>query len=154
MASRASSATIDPDVTLSSIVAAVSAEERYADPTRAEREVGGVGLAHLTIGDVTGAAGLLEPLGFTVAVGIDAATGRRVAMAVPETGKATKRRWGVYIIDLSAPLGLWVAVPHPRSDERCELLAAPVASCSRVDAGDGVCPSECGPRSRGSCAQQ
>ncbi len=123
MTSRASSATIDPDVTLSSIVAAASPDERYADPTRAEREVGGVGLARLAIGDVTGAAGLLEPLGFTVAAGVDVATGRRLAMAVSETGNTTKRRWGVYIIDLSAPLGLCVAVPHPRSDERCELLA-------------------------------
>jgi hypothetical protein len=123
MTSPTPSTTIDPDVTLSSIVAAASPDERYADPTPAEREVGGVGLAHLAIGDVTGAAGLLEPLGFTVTAGVDAATGRRLAMAVSETGDTTKRRWGVYLIDLSAPLGLCVAVPHPRFDEGCELLA-------------------------------
>lgn len=123
MTSRTPSTTIDPDATVSSIVAAASPDERYADPTLPEREVGGAGLAHLAIGDITGAAGLLEPLGFTVAAGVDAATGRRLAMAVSETGDTTNRRWGVYLIDLSAPLGLSVAVPHPRSDERCELLA-------------------------------
>ena len=42
-------------------------------------------------------------------------------MAVSET--TTPRAWGLYLVDLSKPLGLSIAVPHPKSDANCEQLA-------------------------------
>jgi len=114
-------ALVDPGTTLSSVVAGVSPDQSYVDPTAAEREAAGTGLARLAIGDLAGATELLGPLGFTITDGVDQATGRRFATALSET--ATARAWGVYLADLSAPLRLCVAVPHPRSDARCEQLA-------------------------------
>lgn len=35
----------------------------------------------------------------------------------------TAQAWGIYVVDLSAPLGLSVAMPHPKFDEERELLA-------------------------------
>jgi hypothetical protein len=78
-------------------------------------------LARLVIGDLAGARTLLSPLGFTITTDLDPATGWRYAMAVSET--ATARVWGLYLVDLSTPLGLCLAVPHPKSDAHCEQLA-------------------------------
>ena len=116
-------ASVDPRETLRSVIQTVNAQNPYADPTSADREAAGSGLARLMIGDLAGASELLEPLGFTITDAVDAVTGRRFAMALSETADTTKRRWGLYLVDLSAPLGLCVAVPHPRSDERSEVLA-------------------------------
>ena len=80
-----------------------------------------IGLARLAIGDLDGAAELLGALGFTVTTDVDPTTGRRYALAVSEM--QTPRAWGLYLVDLTRPLGLCVAVPHPKSDALCEQLA-------------------------------
>jgi hypothetical protein len=114
---------LDPGTTVTAVAAAVTKTQPYVDPTPDERDRGGVGLARLAIGDLAGAAELLGPLGFTVTTDVDPASGRQFAMAVAELGAATSRRWGLYLVDLSAPPRLCVAVPHPRSDLGCEQLA-------------------------------
>jgi hypothetical protein len=118
-----SPAIVDPGETLGSVIEKVNPQNPYADPTAAEREAAGGGFARLVIGELTGAAEQLEPLGFAVTEAVDSVTGRRFAMALSEITGATRRRWGVYLVDLSAPLGLCVAVPHPKFDQDCELLA-------------------------------
>jgi len=112
---------VDPAVTVTSVAAGVSSTQSYAAPSPGERIDAGHGLARLAIGDLAGAMTLLGRLGFTITTDLDPATGRRYAMAVSET--ATARAWGVYLVDLSEPLGLCVAVPHPKSDAICEQLA-------------------------------
>ena len=112
---------VDPAVTVTSVAAGVSTNQPYTSPTTAERVDAGIGLARLAIGDLAGAAELLGPLGFTITTDLDPATGRRYAMAVSET--TTPRAWGLYLVDLSQPLGLCIAVPHPKSDAICEQLA-------------------------------
>jgi hypothetical protein len=114
---------VDPGKTLDTVIAAVTEANRYRDPTPAEREAAVGGVGRLAIGDLPGATAVLGPLGFAVTDAIDPSTGRRFAMAVSELGELDDRRWGVYLVDLSAPLGLCVAVPHPRFDELCEVLA-------------------------------
>lgn len=106
---------------MTSVAAGVSATQSYDAPTAVERVDAGIGLARLVIGDGAGATGLLGQLGFTVSVYVDPATGRRYAMALSET--TTGRAWGLYLVDLSTPLGLCIAVPHPKSDAHCEQLA-------------------------------
>jgi hypothetical protein len=112
---------VDPGVTVTSVARGVSSRQSFIPPTAAERIDAGRGLARLAIGDIAGAATVLGPLGFTVTADQDPATGRRYAMAVSET--ATPRAWGIYLVDLSEPLRLCVAVPHPKSDAVCEQLA-------------------------------
>ena len=114
--------TIDPAATVTSVAAGVSETQPYTSPTTAERVDAGIGLARLAIGDLAGAATLLGPLGFTITTDLDPDTGRRYAMAVSETSP-TPRAWGLYLVDLSKPLGLCIAVPHPKSDANCEQLA-------------------------------
>ena len=45
-------------------------------------------------------------------------SGRAVSETTP-----SPRAWGLYLVDLSKPLGLCIAVPHPKSDANCEQLA-------------------------------
>ena len=116
-------AEIDPGEILAAVVGTVSAGSPYLEPAPSDRDVAILGLARFTIGELTGARALLEPLGFTVRDGVDPATGRRFAVATSETGETTARRWGLYLRDLSAPNRLGIAVPHPRFDLDCELLA-------------------------------
>jgi len=119
--SRVRVADPDPAVTVTSVAASVSKDQAYVPPTDAQRRDAGIGLARLAIGDLDGAAELLGPLGFTVTTDADPATSRRYALAVSET--QTPRAWGLYLVDLTQPLGLCVAVPHPKSDALCEQLA-------------------------------
>jgi hypothetical protein len=112
---------IDPGLTVTSVARGVSRDQQFVPPTAAERADAGRGLARLAVGDVAGAATVLGPLGFTVTDDHDPATGRRYALAVSET--STARAWGIYLVDLSEPLRLCVAVPHPKSDALCEQLA-------------------------------
>jgi hypothetical protein len=112
---------VDPGATVTSVAQGVSRRQPFTPPTAAERIDAGRGLARLAIGDIAGAATVLGPLGFTVTDGHDPATGRRYALAVSET--ATPRAWGLYLTDLSEPVRLCVAVPHPKSDAVCEQLA-------------------------------
>jgi hypothetical protein len=58
-----------------------------------------------------------DVLGFTTRTGIDRETGRPFGLAVNPAGE---RAWGWYLVDLSAPLGLVIEVPHPNSDLRTE----------------------------------
>jgi hypothetical protein len=111
----------DPAVTVTSVAAGVSKDQAYVAPTDDERLDACIGLARLAIGDLDGAAEVLGPLGFTVTTDVDPTTGRRYALAVSET--QTPRAWGLYLVDLTRPLGLCVAVPHPKSDALCEQLA-------------------------------
>jgi hypothetical protein len=110
----------DPAVTVTAVAAGVSKDQAYVAPTDAERLDAGIGLARLAICDLDGAAELLGPLGFTITEDVDPATGRRYALAVSEP--QTPRAWGLYLVDLTRPLGLCVAVPHPKSDALCEQL--------------------------------
>lgn len=59
-------------------------------------------------------ADALRPLGFTLTVRTDPATGRDYALVVNERG--TDRAWGVYLVDLSRPVRVAVEVPHPNFD--------------------------------------
>jgi hypothetical protein len=114
--------TTDPGARVLAVAAGLSGDQPYADPSPDERAAGVTGLTRLAGGDLTGAGCLLEPLGFTLEGGIDAESGRPFALAVAETDAATRRRWGLYLVDLSAPPRLNVAVAHPRSDRRTEEL--------------------------------
>jgi hypothetical protein len=120
-ASAATVASLDLTNLVTSVAAGVSKKQPYADPSDAERQIAGTGLARLLIGDFGGAEELLAGLGFTVASDIDSVTGRKYALSVSETD--TERAWGLYLVDASAPPGLCIAVPHPKSDARCEELA-------------------------------
>jgi hypothetical protein len=112
---------VDPATAVTVIAGGVSESKPFTPPTAGERADAGRGLARLAIGDVAGARTVLAPLGFTITDDRDPATGRRYVMAVSETD--TPRAWGVYLVDLSEPLRLCVAVPHPKSDAVCEQLA-------------------------------
>jgi hypothetical protein len=114
--------TADVEALVRSVAAGLSPDQPYAHPSPAERDSGATGLTRLAGGDLDGAGRLLEPLGFTLDRGIDAASGRPFAVAVAEADDATTRRWGLYLVDLSAPPRLSVAVPHPASDVRTEEL--------------------------------
>jgi hypothetical protein len=114
--------TADPEALLASVAAGLSEGQPYVDPSPAERDVGATGLTRLAGGDLAGAGRLLEPLGFALERGTDAGSGKPFAVAVSETDRTTRRRWGLYLVDLSAPPRLNVAVPHPRSDAGTEEL--------------------------------
>jgi hypothetical protein len=111
----------DPALVVTSVAAAVSERQNYVSPTESERAVAATGLARLAMGDVSGAGALMDTLGFTVTEDVDPATGRRYGLAV--AGPTTPRAWGVYLVDLTGPFELCIAVPHPKSDARCEQLA-------------------------------
>jgi hypothetical protein len=111
---------VDPGTTVTSVAQGVSRSQSFTPPAARERTEAGLGLARLAIGDIAGAVAVLGPLGFAVTDDRDPATGRRYAMAVSATDP---RAWGVYLVGLSEPLRLCVAVPHPKSDAGCEQLA-------------------------------
>src|SRR3954447_17627802 len=111
---------IDPADIVDAVVQRVHAAQPYLSPTPAERTDAGTGLARLILGDTAGATEMLASLDFSVTEATDPATGRRYALAV---SAATERAWGLYLVDRSAPLRLCIAVPHPKSDRDCELLA-------------------------------
>lgn len=111
----------DPAAILDAVVQRVSATQPYLSPTPEQRAEAGLGLARMIIGDQAGAAETLTPLDFSVSAGMDPATGRQYALAV--SAAAGERAWGLYLVDLSEPARLCIAVPHPRSDADCEHLA-------------------------------
>jgi hypothetical protein len=112
---------VDPAEPVGAVAAGVSAELPYADPTAAELDAAVDGLDRLVRGDLAGADAVLGRLGFTVTADFDPVTWRPYALAVSET--RTARAWGVYLVDLSEPRGLSIAVPHPKFDAVCERLA-------------------------------
>jgi len=99
---------------LDSFAASLPAAGPYRAPTGTERTNILAGLATLAAGDIPEAAEQLRPLGFTVRSGIDPATHRRYGLATNEP--RSYRSWGHYLVDLSAPTGLLVEVPHPAND--------------------------------------
>jgi hypothetical protein len=119
--SLGASAFTDPAEAVTSVARSVSKTQPYTDPTDGERDVAGIGLARLLIGDLPGAAEMLAGMGFTITADIDPVTSRRFVLAVSETD--TPRAWGLYLLDTSEPPGLCIAVPHPKSDVGCEHLA-------------------------------
>ena len=112
---------VDPATVVTELAAAVSADQRYLDPTDEERNRAALGLARVLVGNRSGAVDLLAPLGFSVESGVDGATGRPFVLAV--SGPDHDRPWGLFLVDVSTPPRLCVAVPHPKFDLRCEQLA-------------------------------
>lgn len=89
---------------ITSFLATQYAEQRYRDPTGAERLAASTALDDHS---------RFAELGFSAVEGVDEATGRRYAMfASPSDDRA----WGLVVIDLSQPTRLAVEVPHPRTD--------------------------------------
>ena len=114
-------ALVDPAVIVGSVADGVFPEQPYASPTPEQREDAGIGLARLIAGYLAGANETLAGLGFTVSGDTDPVTGRRYALAVSQT--SGERVWGLYLVDLSEPPRLCIAVPHPKFDADCEQLA-------------------------------
>jgi len=114
-------ALVDPAVIVGSVADGVFAEQPYVSPTPEQREDAGIGLARLIAGYLAEANEVLAGLGFTVSSDTDPVTGRRYALAVSQT--SGEQVWGLYLVDLSAPPGLCIAVPHPKFDADCEQLA-------------------------------
>jgi hypothetical protein len=112
----------DLDATVSATASALRADQPYAEPAEHELAAGVAGLTRLAGGDVEGAAVLLAPLGFSVAAGTDALSGRGFALALAEGGPETSRRWGLFLADLTSPPRVSVAVPHPFADGLTEQL--------------------------------
>jgi hypothetical protein len=105
---------------LSTFAATLPAAGPYRAPTLPERTNFLAGLATLAAGDVAEATEELRPLGFTVRSGTDPVTGRRYGLAINEP--RSYRSWGQYLVDLSAPTGLVVEVPHPANDLHTDQL--------------------------------
>lgn len=91
--------------------AGLDADDPYRPPKPAERRQLLSALRALEAGKPE------DVLGFTMRTGIDGETGRRFGLAVNPPGA---RAWGWYLVDLSAPLGLVIEVPHPNSDLHTE----------------------------------
>ena len=97
--------------------AGLKPDATYRAPTSAQRRDSVAGLRRLFDGEGAPAAReALRPLGFSVTTGTDPATGRKYAVVLSE------RAWGMYVMDLSAPVRLVVEVPHPNFDLRTELI--------------------------------
>lgn len=112
---------VDPAEPVGAVAVGVSPEQPYAEPSAAELDAAVEGLDRLVRGDLGGADAVLGGLGFTVTADFDPVTWRPYALALSET--RTARAWGLYLVDLSEPRGLSIAVPHPKFDAVCERLA-------------------------------
>jgi hypothetical protein len=97
----------------------MSSSQPYREPTAAEVADAVAGLWRL-LGDGQAAA-LLAPLGFTVASGLDAVSGRPFVLAYSESPPG-ERAWAGVLVDASAPVGVVVGCPHPVADETTERL--------------------------------
>jgi hypothetical protein len=116
------------EATLSSLVKIVLKGAPYTSPTETQmREWGIPGLALLVNGKIDLARTALSPLSFAVEQDVEAVCGRPYAMALSQKaatgGPLGDKEWGLYLVDLSAPLRLCIAVPHTGYDEKCHLLA-------------------------------
>ncbi|WP_173134526.1 hypothetical protein [Kibdelosporangium persicum] len=104
----------DLDDVLAGFAETLRPDARYEPPSADERKEIVAALRPL-IEDGRGIdrprlADSLRPLGFTLTVGRDPATGREYALV------ADDRAWGLYLVDLSEPVRVAVEVPHPNSD--------------------------------------
>ncbi|MCE7004275.1 hypothetical protein LWC34_15730 [Kibdelosporangium philippinense] len=105
------------DDVLTNFAAGLRPDASYKPPTADERNDVVNALEPLLNQDAgPQVASSLRSLGFTLAVETDAATGRQYALV------RSDRAWGVYVFDLSKPVGRAVEVPHPNSDLRTERM--------------------------------
>jgi hypothetical protein len=104
---------------INSFVAPFNSSQPYREPTTTEKNNGVAGIQRLAISGAD-SAGLLTPLGFTISSGIDSVTKKPYILAYNEFG--TDRSWGLYLVDLSAPIRLIIECPHPVSDQYSELM--------------------------------
>jgi hypothetical protein len=114
----ASSAQRNLDDVLTGFAATLRPEASYRPPTERERDDVVAALTPL-LGSKSGfdrssVAEALRPLGFSLTVDTDSATGREYALVVNE--RDTERAWGVYLFDISRPVRTAVEVPHPNFD--------------------------------------
>lgn len=109
----------DLTAAINSFVTSFNSAMPYREPTSPEKANGIAGIQRLAINGAD-ASGLLTPLGFTISSGIDSVTKRPYIMATSEFG--TDRGWGLYLVDLSAAVGLLIECPHPVSDQYSELM--------------------------------
>ncbi|MBB4966562.1 hypothetical protein [Saccharothrix violaceirubra] len=96
------------DGVLGDFVAALSEDAPYRPPPASDRERFADALSRLD-------DGVLRDLGARVDRAVDQATGRPYALV-------DARMWGLYVVDLSAPVRLAVQVPHPANDLRTDGL--------------------------------
>ncbi|MBV9843905.1 MAG: hypothetical protein JOZ47_02365 [Kutzneria sp.] len=104
--------------TVREFASGLHADARYRAPDTAERQTMTEGIQLLEHGDRDRAADTLRPLGFSVTVGTDPATGRKFGLAVNEPH--SERGWGLYLVDLSKPIRVVLEVPHPNFDMHTE----------------------------------
>jgi hypothetical protein len=104
---------------INSFVAPFNSSQPYREPNSTELANGVAGIQRLAISGAD-AAGLLSPLGFTISSGIDSVTKKPYILAYNEFG--TDRSWGLYLVDLSAPIRLILEVPHPVAETSTELM--------------------------------
>ncbi|MGC9667474.1 hypothetical protein ACNTMW_13065 [Planosporangium sp. 12N6] len=104
---------------LAVIAARLDPGQPYRDPRPGERRLAVSALGHVLRArpDPLAAAAAFARLGFAYTDEVDAGTGRRYAMYRDGV-------WGVVAVDLSAPAGLVVEVPHPHSDLCTERMGA------------------------------
>jgi hypothetical protein len=137
-------AAVDLAAWLDEFTAPMSASQPYREPTAAESADAVAGLWRL-LGD-RHAETLLAPLGFTVASGLDAVSGRPFMLAYSESPPG-ERAWAGVLVDVSAPVGVVVGCPHPVEDKTTERLglalwrrvpgALLLVAGAHRDAGDG-----------------
>jgi uncharacterized Zn-binding protein involved in type VI secretion len=135
---------VDLTAWLDEFTALMSESQPYREPTAAEGADAVAGLWRL-LGDGHAEA-LLAPLGFTVASGFDAVSGRPFVLAYSESSPG-ERAWAGVLVDLSAPVGMVVGCPHPVADKATERLglalwrrvpgALLLVAGAHRDAGDG-----------------
>jgi len=109
----------DLTAAVNSFIASFTSSMPYREPTSPELADGVAGIQRLAINGAD-ASSLLVPLGFTISSGIDSVTKRPYIMASSEFG--TDRGWGLYLVDLSAPIRLLVEVPHPVAESNTTLM--------------------------------
>ena len=135
---------VDLTAWLDEFTARMSDSQPYREPTAAETAEAVAGLWRL-LGD-RHAEALLAPLGFTIASGLDAVSGRPFMLAFSESAPG-ERAWAGVLVDMSAPIGVVVGCPHPVADKTTERLglalwrrvpgALLLVAGAHRDAGDG-----------------
>lgn len=109
----------DLTAVVNSFIASFNSSMPYREPNSTEKSDGVAGIQRLAISGAD-AAGLLTPLGFTISSGIDSVTKKPYILAASEFG--TDRGWGLYLVDLSAPVRLILEVPHPVAETSTQLM--------------------------------
>ncbi len=106
---------------LAEFVGGLRPDGPYRTPTSEERDTAARGFEALLTGlRVWIATSHLSPLGFSVDQQVDDATGRPYLLILNQ--RDSERAWGMYMMDLSAPVRLAIEVPHPNSDLKTEQM--------------------------------